>query len=87
MNFASANDPIEGLLTEAEIKTIILAVLEGHKGATETDVSLALKWAHQVRTDELLLEMVLKEKLVISNCKSDKEIDLTFKAKDTPNGS
>ena len=36
-------DPIEGLLTEAEIETIALAVIEGHNGATETDVGLALK--------------------------------------------
>lgn len=47
------------LLTKEEIERIILATAGGPQGATEEEITIALKWAHQVRTEESLLQLVL----------------------------
>lgn len=49
----------KSLLTKEEIERIILATAGGPKGATEAEITVALNWAHQVRTEESILSLVL----------------------------
>ena len=67
------------LINDREARQLITATIAGHDpdGADEEQIRAVYDWAHQTRTDGLLLEMVLDGQLII-RVESDGE--LRFKA-------
>lgn len=47
------------MLTDDEVRAVILACASAPGGATEEDMKAAVQWAQQVRTDATLLDLAL----------------------------
>ncbi len=55
------------ILTDDEVDTLILALLEGQgkAGATDEEMEDAVRWARTARFDSCLLDLVLDKRLVM----------------------
>lgn len=54
------------MLTDDEIRAVLLACASAPGGATEEDMKAAVRWAQQVRTDATLLDLVLDGMVAIT---------------------
>lgn len=55
-----------GILTVAETESVIMALLQGQKTATEEEMQIALKWAHETKVFYTVFKLVLEGEVVIS---------------------
>ena len=65
------------VINSDELKTLLLATMQGQGEATEEELERVHKWAHATRVDGALLELVLAGKLLVSA--RDSETNLSFK--------
>src|SRR5690625_4146668 len=55
-----------GMLTDDEVRAVILACAHAPDGATEEDMGAAIRWAQGARTESLMLDLVLEGRVAIT---------------------
>lgn len=74
---APRRDGREGgeILTEEELKALILATVRGHdtegRGATEADLQAVADWAEKVRKEAALLRLILSGEVLVTAVEED----------------